>query len=77
MEGSLHQVIHSDQTGFVGNRHLFFNIRRLIEYTVLPSGGGPEVVVSLYAEKAFDRIEWDYLTAVLYRFGFGPNSLRG
>lgn len=69
-------IISSDQTGFIRGRHSFSNIRRLL--SVIHSSTSleiPEVVVSLDAEKAFDRVEWPYLFAVLGKFGFGPKLL--
>lgn len=65
-------IISMDQTGFMRNRHSFINIRKLLNVVHSPASREvPEVVVSLDAEKAFDRTEMPYLFAVMERFGFG------
>lgn len=76
LEGILPGIISEDQTGFVKKRHSYFNIRRLFDILYSPSEAIPECVLSLDAEKAFDRVEWKYLFAVLEKFGFGPNYIR-
>lgn len=57
----LTNIITSDQTGFMLGRHSFHNTRRLLNIISAPSSTTPEVIISLDAEKAFDRVEWSYL----------------
>uniref|UniRef100_A0AAR2IMM0 Reverse transcriptase domain-containing protein n=1 Tax=Pygocentrus nattereri TaxID=42514 RepID=A0AAR2IMM0_PYGNA len=69
-------IIHSDQTGFIKGRHSADNTRRLINIIDYCSINKLEkIVVSLDAEKAFDRVNWKFLLAVLHKFGFGPSFI--
>ena len=42
-------------------RHSFHNTRRLLNILNRPSSSGLDVVVSLDAEKAFDRVGWEFI----------------
>ena len=76
LESVLPLIISPDQTGFIRGRYSFSNLRRLfnIIYNSPPSNT-TEVLISLDAEKAFDRVEWEYLFYTLHKFGFGQSYI--
>lgn len=77
LEKVLPDIICNDQTGFMKGRHSSDNMRRLLNIIqLLHDSKDPALVISLDAEKAFDRVEWSYLFYVLGRFGCGDTFLK-
>lgn len=66
------KLVHPDQTGFIPNRNSFHNFRRLLNIMHSPRLPKKDLIIlTLDAEKAFDRVEWPYLFAVLQKFNCG------
>lgn len=76
LETVLPQVIKPDQTGFIKSRFGTDNIRRLLNViNSIQARKTPSLIISLDAEKAFDRVEWKFLFATLKRFNLGPKFI--
>ena len=70
------KLIHPDQTGFIPDRHLFHNVRCLLNILYSPRQPKEDLfILSLDAEKAFDCVELPYLYAVLETFGLGTGFI--
>lgn len=68
------KLVNRDQVGFVPSRHAGDNTRRTIDLIdLLNKFPRPALILSLDAQKAFDRLSWPYMFSMLSRFEFeGP-----
>lgn len=76
LEIHLPKLVHIDQNGFVWGRHGFYNIRRVLNILHEKCNTCDNALLSLDAEKVFDRIEWQYLFRTMERMGFGDTFMK-
>ncbi|XP_042950052.1 secreted RxLR effector protein 78-like [Carya illinoinensis] len=75
MKGMLDKVISWNQSAFIPKRLITNNI--MVAYEVLHTmqtkqkGREGSMAIKLNMSKAYDKVEWDFLEAVLLRLGFG------
>lgn len=78
MQDKVIQLVHSDQTGFMVGRETKDNtIRALHALHWIQKGPNkiPRAVLSIDAEKAFDRVNWVFMTEVLKGIGLGEQMM--
>ena len=70
-------IVHRDQTCGVVGRSIFSNLQ-LIRDTLdmIDKTDEPGILVTLDQEKAFDRVDHEFLMRTLAKFGFGPSFCR-
>ena len=70
----LPSIIHVNQSGFMKDRYIGFNIRLLldlIEYA--ENQHKPGMIFSIDFEKAFDSVSWEFLEKCIDYFNFGDS----
>jgi len=74
--GIIHHVVAPDQTCGVPGRFIGENVSLLRDIVDVANGTNlPVAILSLDQEKAFDRVDWNFLLATLSKMGFGPSFI--
>ena len=71
------EIVHESQTGFMQERSIFDNIFLFWELTGMAMKTKEDLAVLLLDfEKAYDRVDWDFMEGSLLRLGFPAQWIR-
>ena len=69
----MQSIVHRDQTCGVVGRSIFSNLQLIRDVLdMIDKTNETGILVTLDQEKAFDRVDHNFLMCVLLKFGFGP-----
>ena len=73
----LPEIINNDQTGFLPGRYIGENIRLVLDMIAYTNARNiPGLMLLADFEKAFDKLEWEFLFQALSFFGFGDDFIK-
>ena len=77
MRRVLPHIISSSQKGFLKDRYIGENIRLVYDIvSILKKKGKEGLILLIDFEKAFDSIEWEYMTKILRAYNFGSSFIK-
>ncbi|OMH78689.1 Transposon TX1 uncharacterized [Zancudomyces culisetae] len=79
LQNIIGKLINQSQTGFIKGRSIFDNIHmtnNLLGFGQLDPDKYNGHLILLDQEKAYDRVDWDYMIKCLNAFGLGPKFIQ-
>lgn len=77
LQSAIPKLVHTDQKGFVRGRSIHHHVRFLADLQDLVTSRAEEAyALFLDFQKAFDRVNWDYMFRLLERMGIGIGFTR-
>ena len=73
----LPEIISKDQNAYMKGRFIGYNIRTILDIIEITNTEKLKTSIAfLDFEKAFDKLNWEFINKCLMSFGFGPNIIK-